>query len=129
MINSHEDVVMAKVITDLRDIYGTSIHITDSENNINIPKIPSISFYKSNDYITSSYRTLSTIEVGVTEVYTAVIYASTSDECKTIANVVDEIMQDMYYQRTSNTPSFDVDPTLSRRVCRWRGVHPKGSVD
>ena len=127
MVNEHEDTIMTRVVTALRAEYGTSIFITDSENNDTPPKFPCVCFYKNNDYITNSYRTMNKLEVAVTETYTATIYADDSEECKTISEIIDDVMQEMYYQRIFNQPLFNIDPTLARRTCRWRGTAIKGS--
>lgn len=130
MVNDHETTLMDEVIVALRNVYGDDIFITDSENNTNIPKFPCCCFYKNNDYVANNYRTVSTLEVAVTETYTATIYADTSDECKAIANIIDEeIMQGRYYQRIYNQPLFNIDTTLSRRTVRWRGTCIKGGTN
>lgn len=125
MVNTHEDEMMTEIITALRAEYSTNIFITDSESNDNNSKFPCVCFYKNNDYITSSYRTMNVIEVAITEFYTADIYADDSDTCKNIASIIDEVMQSHFYQRTLNQPLFNIDVTLSRRMCRWRGTHIK----
>lgn len=127
MVIISEENLMKEVVETLRNEYGKDIFITDSENNDNIPKFPCVAFYKNDDYINESFRTMNTLEIGITEFYQATIYAKDSDTCKDIAWLLDKIMLSNGYQRTFNQPMFNVDTSLNRRIVRWLGTHIKES--
>lgn len=121
MIDKEQDVFNA-VATALRTAYER-IYVVGDELVIAPPIFPAVTFRKSNSSINNRYSTFADKEVVVNETYYATIYSNVEQgktaQCKEIANIINDIMNELRYTRVYEEQLFNADATIGRRVLKY----------
>jgi hypothetical protein len=122
----NEEEIMGSIIEVLRNEYGEDIYITDTYSN-SYPKFPAVRFYMYDSQTHSRGSSFERIETSENEYYEAEIYSNLegndkTQQCKDIANLINEVMTDLNFRRTYNQPIANMDSTIARRTCRWQGL-------
>ena len=125
----NERYIFNKVATALRKEYDV-IYITDTEITDTPPKFPAVSVIMTNNTVTSGYVTFGKLEIVVNEEYKIEIFSNLSDgygrdEIKGILETVNAVMTDENAFRTFSEPIFNADPSISRRIARYRITQTK----
>ncbi len=88
------------------------------------PKFPAVSFVQTNNVTKTEYSTFKSLENVVQEDYKAEVYSNleTGKEAQTkeITKVVSDVMRDRGYERVFCEQVANADPTVNRRVSRYR---------
>lgn len=117
-----EQEVFKKVATALREIYK-KIYIVGDELTVAPPVFPAVVLRKSNSSVNKKYSTFDDNEVVVTETYYCTIYSNQdtgkTTQCKEIACVINDVMNDLRYSRSYEEQLFNADATIGRRVLKY----------
>lgn len=121
MIDKEQE-VFEQVAKVLRDVYST-IYIIGDELTTAPPVFPAVVIRKSNSSINKRYSTFDDNEVVVNETYYCTIYSNLEKgktaQCKEIACVVNDVMNDLRYSRSYEEQLFNADATIGRRVLKY----------
>lgn len=121
MIDKEQEVFNA-VATALRAEYN-KIFITGDELTVAPSVFPAVTCRKSSSSINKRYSTFETEEVVVSEVYYVTIYSNVEKgktaQCKEIASIINEVMNELRYARVYEEQVFNADATIGRRVLKY----------
>ena len=121
MINKEKDIfnTVAKKLHDTFDIFVCGAEISDSP-----PKFPAVSFVQTNNMVKTNFSTFNSLENVVQEEYKAEVYSNlaTGKEAQTkeITKVISDCLATLGYERTFCEMVPNTDPTISRRMSRYR---------
>lgn len=114
--------VFEKVATALRETYKT-IYIVGDELIVAPPVFPAVVLRKSNSSINKRYSTFDDNEVVVSETYYCTVYSNQEKgktaQCKEIACVINDVMNQLRYSRSYEEQLFNADATIGRRVMKY----------
>ena len=118
-----ETEVFEYVATALRSKYK-SIYIIGTEITDTPPKFPAVSLVHTNNAIKTEYATFNSLENVVGEDYKAEVYSNLEKgkeaQTKEITSTISDLFRDWGYQRTFCEMVPNADPSISRRMSRYR---------
>lgn len=119
-----ENMVTARIIDGLAESYP-SANVTNAfvEEAATFPSVTvrqkgNVPYRRMNT--ADSAENYSTISFEIT-VYSSQLDTS-QDECRTVLNLADDIMQDIGFRRTYMSEPFNLNRTLTRRYCRYEAI-------
>lgn len=117
-----EQEVFERVADELRKTYK-KIYIVGDELTAAPPVFPAVVFRKSNSSVVKRYSTFDENEVAVSETYYCTIYSNQDNgktaQCKEIACVINDVMNELRYSRSYEEQLFNADATIGRRVLKY----------
>jgi len=117
-----EQEVFERVTDELRKTYK-KIYIVGDELTVAPPVFPAVVFRKSNSLVVKRYSTFDENEVAVSETYYCTIYSNRDSgktaQCKEIACVINDVMNELRYSRSYEEQLFNADATIGRRVLKY----------
>jgi CRISPR/Cas system-associated protein Csm6 len=118
----NEQIVFDTVAKTLRAKYK-NIYIVGDELTTAPNTFPAVVLRKSNSSINKRYSTFDKREVSVTETYYCTIYSNLdkgkTTQCKEIAYVINEVMDELFYARIYEEQLFNADASIGRRVLKY----------
>ena len=122
MIDKENEIFNA-VATALRKKFE-GIYVIGAEITTTPPKFPAVSFVQTNNVTKSDYSTFDTLENVAQEDYKAEVYSNLLEgkeaQTKKITTDISDIMGGLGYERIFCDPMGNADPTISRRISRYR---------
>ena len=122
MIDYESDIFTA-VASALRAEFP-GIYVVGTELSTTPSNFPAVSFIQTNNAVRSEYSTFQSLENVATEDYKVEVYSNliTGKEAQTkaITGVISDVMSGLGYERTFCEPVPNGDPTVNRRVSRYR---------
>ena len=122
MIDKESEVFQA-VSSALRAKYK-SIYIIGTEITDAPPKFPAVSLVQTNNTVQARFSTFDYLENVVGEEYKAEVYSNLEKgkeaQTKEITSTISDIMASLGYERTFCEMVPNMDPTISRRMSRYR---------
>ena len=122
MIDKEKEIFNA-VASTLRKKYK-GIYVIGSDLSSNPSKFPAVSFTQTNSAIRENYSTFSALENVVQEDYKAEVISNLTEgketQCKDITATISDVMATFGYVRTFSEPMLNADPTIARRISRYR---------
>jgi hypothetical protein len=118
-----EKEVFTAVATRLREKHP-QIYVVGTELTSTPPRFPAVSIVQTNNAIRTEHSTFDSLENVVGEDYKAEVYSNLEKgketETKEITNDISDVFCELGYERTFCEPIANGDPTISRRVSRYR---------
>lgn len=118
-----ETEVFEYVASGLRSKYE-SIYVIGAEISDTPPKFPAVSFVQTNNATKNQYSTFDSLENVVGEDYKAEVYSNLSKgkeaQTKEITSTISDLMRDFGYERTFCEIVPNADPTMNRRMSRFK---------
>lgn len=107
----------------LRDKYGASIYITDTQLSDNVPSFPAVSVTSSN-YVNSAFTTFEKLENMAVIEYTVNVYTNDTEnkdeQAKGIMAVICDAFSELFYLRTYEEQITNLlDNSIVRRLARF----------
>ena len=100
------------------------IYVVGTELTATPPKFPTVSFVQTNNVIKENYSTFNNLENVAQEDYKAEVCSNLTEgkeaQTKEITNIISDIMSDLGYMRVFCEPVANADPTVNRRISRYR---------
>lgn len=122
MIDKEKE-VFTTVAERLREKHP-KIYVVGTELTSTPPRFPAVSIVQTNNAIRTEHSTFDSLENVVSEDYKAEVYSNLAKgketETKVITNDISDVFCELGYERTFCEPIMNGDPTLSRRVSRYR---------
>ena len=122
MIDKEKE-VFTTVAERLREKHP-EIYVVGTELTSTPPRFPAVSIVQTNNAIRTEHSTFDSLENVVSEDYKAEVYSNLAKgkeaETKVITNDISDVFCELGYERTFCEPIMNGDPTLSRRVSRYR---------
>ena len=121
MIDYEKDTIelVANALRVKFDVYVIGAEISDSP-----PKFPAVSIIQTNSMVRTNFSTFNSLENVVQEEYKAEVYSNllTGKEAQTkeITKVISDCLAMLGYERTFCEMVPNTDPTISRRMSRYR---------
>lgn len=113
------DTVAARLRAKFSGIYVVGTELTSTP-----PRFPAVSFIQTNNAIRNEHATFNCLENVVSEDYKAEVYSNLEEgkeaQTKEITSEISDAMRDLDYERTFCEPIANADPTINRRVSRYR---------
>lgn len=117
-----ENEVFNAVANTLRAKY-VSIYIVGDELTKVPNTFPAVVFRKSNSTTNTKYSTFDSKENVVRETYFCAIFSNLEKgktaQCKEIAQLINEVMEGLRYQRIYEEQLFNADASIGRRVLKY----------
>ena len=122
MIDKEKEVFTA-VATSLREKHP-EIYVVGTELTSTPPRFPAVSIVQTNNAIRTEHSTFDSLENVVGEDYKAEVFSNLEKgketETKVITGDISDIFRELGYERTFCENIANGDPTISRRVSRYR---------
>lgn len=100
------------------------IYVVGTELTATPPKFPAVSFVQTNNVIKENYSTFNNLENVAQEDYKAEVCSNLTEgkeaQTKEITTVISDIMSGLGYIRVFCEPVANIDPTVARRISRYR---------
>lgn len=100
------------------------IYVIGAELATTPPKFPAVSFVQTNNVIKTNYSTFDNLENVTQEDYKAEVCSNLMEgkeaQTKEITAIISDVMSGLGYIRVFCEPVVNVDPTVSRKVSRFR---------
>ena len=100
------------------------IYVVGTELTATPPKFPAVSFVQTNNVIKENYSTFNNLENVAQEDYKAEVCSNLTEgkeaQTKEITTAISDIMSGFGYIRTFCEPVANIDPTVARRISRYR---------
>lgn len=113
------DTVANKLRAKFNDIYVVGTELTSTP-----PRFPAVSLIQTNNSIRNEHATFYCLENVVSEDYKAEVFSNLEEgkeaQTKEITSVISDVMRDLEYARTFCEVIVNADPTINRRVSRYR---------
>ena len=122
---SNEDKVYDMVSKALREHFDT-IFITGVELTSVPPKFPAVSIVLMDTTVNKKGSTFEKVDNVSTEAYTFNAFSNlesqkeAKEQVKQITDIIDEVMSSLFYVRSFCGPISNADPTITRRVARYK---------
>ena len=103
-----------------------TIFITGVELTSTPPKFPAVSIVLMDTTVNERGITFDKVDNVFAEAYTFNAFSNlesqkeAKDQVKEITDIIDEVMSDLYYIRSFCGPVANADPTITRRVARYK---------
>jgi hypothetical protein len=118
-----EKEVFTAVATRLREKHP-QIYVVGTELTSTPPRFPAVSIVQTNNAIKTEHSTFDSLENVVREDYKAEVFSNLEKgketETKEITNDISDVFCELGYERTFCEPIANGDPTISRRISRYR---------
>ena len=122
MIDKESEVFEA-VATALREQIN-DIYVVGAEISATPPQFPAVSFIQTNNVIKNEYATFDSLENVVGEDYKAEVCSNLEKgkeaQTKEITSIISDVMCGLGYERIFCEIVPSVDPTINRRISRYR---------
>ena len=122
MIDKENEIFNA-VATALRKKFK-GIYVVGTELSATPPKFPAVSFVQTNNVIKENYSTFNSLENVAQEDYKAEVCSNLMKgkeaQTKEITTLISDIMSGLGYIRVFCEPVVNADPTVNRRISRYR---------
>lgn len=117
--------IFERVSQALRARFDT-IFITGVELTSTPPQFPAVSIVMMDNTVNTQGSTFDKVDNVSTEAYTFNAFSNLENQkeakaqVKEITDVIDEVMSSLYYIRSFCGPVANIDPTITRRVARYK---------
>lgn len=122
MIDKEKE-VFATVAARLRAKFN-GIYVVGTEITSTPPRFPAVSLVQTNNANRTEHTTFDSLENVVSEDYKAEVYSNLEEgkeaQTKEITSEISDAMRDLDYERTFCEVIANADPTINRRVSRYR---------
>lgn len=122
MIDKEKE-IFETVATELRKHFK-GVYIIGAEMSSAPPQFPAVSFVQTNSAVKTEHSTFDTLENVVTEDYKAEVFSNLEKgkeaQTKEITRLISDIMSFRGYSRTFCEIVPNNDPTINRRMSRFR---------
>lgn len=121
----NEEKIFDLVSDALRARFDT-IFITGVELTSTPPQFPAVSIVLMDTTVNENGSTFDKVDNVFTEAYTFNAFSNlekqkeAKEQVKIITDVIDGVMSDLYYIRSFCGPVANIDPTITRRVARYK---------
>ena len=116
------EVVASALRSKYKSIYVIGAELTDAP-----PRFPAVSFVQTNNAVRTNYSTFERLENVVSEDYKAEVYSNlaTGKEAQTkeIVATISDTVSALGYERTFCEVVPNGDPTICRRMARYRKIN------
>ena len=114
------------MVSDALRVRFDTIYITGVELTSMPPRFPAVSIVMMDTTVNERGSTFEKVDNVFTEAYTFNAFSNlenqkeAKDQAKAITEVIDEVMSDLLYIRSFCGPVSNADPTITRRVARYK---------
>ncbi len=113
------DAVAGALRAKFKDIYVVGTELASTP-----PRFPAVSFVQTNNATRAEHATFFCLENVAQEDYKAEVFSNLetgkASQTKEITAVISDAMRDLGYARTFCEVILNIDPTINRRVSRYR---------
>ena len=123
MMIDKENRIFMTIASELRKVFP-DIYIIGNAGGFNYdyPRFPCVSIVKEDNTINSRFSTFTSMEKVVKETYSVEAYSNDEngdDVTKSIIQTVSNVMNELRYRRTMDSPAPNINSTIYRRIARY----------